>query len=154
MQFQAELRQPGPELNQEPPRVLLVLKTDDKVVSEPHDDHLAASVMTTPPHGPEVQNVMQVHVREQRRRRRSLRCPGAFAPGLFLHDSRGQPLADQPQDPFVRDPVPEKLLQPAPIKLTEKPGISAAGTQFTFFRSIPTASASSASWGLRPGRNP
>ena len=32
VQFQAELRQPGPKLSKKPPRVLLVLKTDDKVV--------------------------------------------------------------------------------------------------------------------------
>ena len=37
-----------------------------------------------------------------------------------LDDSRGQPLADQPQDPLVRDPVPEELLQPALIKLVEE----------------------------------
>src|ERR1035437_1869386 len=28
----------------------------------------------------------------------------------------GHPLADQPQDPFIRDPVPEKLLRPASVK--------------------------------------
>ena len=37
-----------------------------------------------------------------------------------LDDSRGQPLIHQPQDPLVRDPVPEELPQPVPIKLAEK----------------------------------
>ena len=36
----------------------------------------------------------------------------------------------------------------------KKSRISASSTQFTFFRYIPAASASSASCGLRPGRNP
>jgi hypothetical protein len=31
---------------------------------------------------------------------------------------------------------------------------SASSTQLTFFVVIPAANASSASWGLRPGRNP
>ena len=37
-----------------------------------------------------------------------------------LDDSCGQPLADQPQDPLIRDPVPEELLQPAPVELPEE----------------------------------
>ena len=35
-------------------------------------------------------------------------------------DPCGHPLADQPQDPFIRDPVPEKLLKPASVKRPEE----------------------------------
>ena len=35
-------------------------------------------------------------------------------------DPCGQPLADQPQDPFIRDPVPEEPLKPASVKLPEE----------------------------------
>ena len=37
-----------------------------------------------------------------------------------LDDPRSQPLADQPQDPVIRDPVPEELLQPVPVKTAEE----------------------------------
>src|ERR1035437_6537435 len=51
----------------------------------------------------------------------ALRCPFlALRPGPVLDDPCGQPLADQPQDPLIRDPVPEKLLQPASIELPEE----------------------------------
>ena len=98
---------------------------------------------------------MQVHVRQQRRNRCPLRRTlRRLRPCPVLDDSRGQPLIDQPQDPLVRDPVLEELPQPVPIKLAKKSRMSASSTQFTFFRQIPTDSASSASCGPRPGRNP
>ena len=41
------------------------------VVGEPHDDHITASPVPPPPLDPEIKNVVQVHVGEQRR----CRCP-------------------------------------------------------------------------------
>jgi site-specific DNA recombinase len=55
--------------------------------------------------------------RDRRPLRGTLR---SLRPRPVLDDSRGQPLIDQPQNPFVRDPVPEELPQPDPIKLAEK----------------------------------
>ena len=37
-----------------------------------------------------------------------------------LQDSRVQPFHDQPQDPLVRDPVPEEPFQPSPVEMVEK----------------------------------
>jgi hypothetical protein len=37
-----------------------------------------------------------------------------------LDNPHGQPLVDQPQDPLVRDPVPQKLPKPGVIKLAEE----------------------------------
>ena len=54
------------------------------------------------------------------RGRCSLWRPGALAPDPLLHDPRGQPLTDQPQDPLIRDPVPEEPRQPAAINAGEK----------------------------------
>jgi recombinase-like zinc beta ribbon protein/recombinase len=53
------------------------------------------------------------------------RCPlrrslPSLRPLPVLHDPCGQPLADQPQDPPVRDPMLEKLLQPTVIKTGEE----------------------------------
>ena len=51
----------------------------------------------------------------------ALRCSlRSLRPFPVLDDSRGQPLGDQPQDPLVRDPVPEKPLQPAMIQAGEE----------------------------------
>jgi site-specific DNA recombinase len=50
-----------------------------------------------------------------------LRCALlALRPRPVLDDPRGQPLADQPQDPLIRDPVPEEPLQPVPIQAAEE----------------------------------
>jgi len=48
--------------------------------------------------------------------RRSLPAVGQLP--VFEHP-RVQPLRDQPQDPLVRDPVPEELRQPSPVKVVE-----------------------------------
>src|SRR5215470_20245288 len=78
-------------------------------------------MVTTPPLNPQVQNIVQVDIRQQRR----YRCPlwRAFLirrPFPVLDDSGSQPLPDQPQDPFVRDPVLQELPQPDMIKLAEE----------------------------------
>src|SRR5262249_42944653 len=153
-QLQAESRHTRGKVGQEALRIPPVLEAADEVVSEPHDDHITACPVPPPPLDPKIQNVVQVHVGEQRRCRCPLWRPGALAPDPLFHDPRGQPLTNQPQDPLIRDPVPEEPRQPAAINAGEKSRISASSTQFTFFRSIPTVSASSASCGLRPGRNP
>ena len=44
----------------------------------------------------------------------------ALRPLAILDDPCGQPPVDQPQDPLVRDPVPEERPQPVPIKLAEE----------------------------------
>ena len=67
MQVQPEPRQPLTKLDQEPPRILFILEPDDEVVSEPHDDHITVRVPASPPVDPLVEDIVQVHVREQRR---------------------------------------------------------------------------------------
>ena len=104
----ARVARPGTAAH--PPRA----ETHDEVVRETHDDHITVRVVTPPPVGPQVEHVMQVHVRQQRRHRCPLRRTLlTLRPLPVLDDPCGQPLADQPQDPFVRDPVLEKLPQPA-----------------------------------------
>src|SRR5262249_38265171 len=61
--------------------------------------------------------MVQIEVSQQR----GDRCPLWTAvltrrPLLVLDDPRGQPPVDQPQDPLVRDPVPEKPSKPGLIK--------------------------------------
>jgi hypothetical protein len=52
MQFQPELREPLTKLRKEPLRILLMLETRDKVVREPHDDHIPVRVAAPPPLSP------------------------------------------------------------------------------------------------------
>ncbi|HUZ35367.1 MAG TPA: hypothetical protein VMV17_03475 [Streptosporangiaceae bacterium] len=61
------------KLFQEPLGVLLLLEPDGKIVSEPHDDHITARTLFPPPVCPQVEDMMQVHVGEQRRNRCPLR---------------------------------------------------------------------------------
>src|SRR6478752_5300106 len=71
MQLQIELREPCMKLAQEPSRIIEVLEPDHEVVGEPGDDHVAPGVPIPPVPDPQVENVMEVHVSEQR----TGRCP-------------------------------------------------------------------------------
>ena len=71
VQLQPELREPLAKIGQEPLGVLPMLEPDDEVVREPHDDHVTAREPAPPPVGPQVEDVVEVHVGEQRR----YRCP-------------------------------------------------------------------------------
>src|SRR5664279_4285095 len=66
MQLQIELREPFTKLAQEPSRIIEVLKPDHEVVGEPGDDHVAPSGPIPPMPDPQVENVVKVHVSEQR----------------------------------------------------------------------------------------
>jgi hypothetical protein len=65
MQLQPEPRQPLAKIGPEPLRILLVLEPD-RVVSETHDDHITVRMPAPPPVSPQVEDVMEVHVGEQR----------------------------------------------------------------------------------------
>lgn len=65
VQLQSELRQPLAKLVPEPPCILFVFEPDDEVVSPAHDDHLSVRVAAAPPVDPQVQDIMQVDIRQQ-----------------------------------------------------------------------------------------
>ena len=73
--LKAERRESFAKVGDEPLRVPLVLEPRDVVVGVAHDDHITARVPAPPLVGPEVKDVVQVDVREQRRCRCPLRCP-------------------------------------------------------------------------------
>lgn len=93
-----------------------ILESEDIVICVAHDDHFAARVAPPPPLGPQVQHVVQIHVGEQRRYRRPLRCTFvALRPDPVLDYSRSQLLLDESQDSLVRHTMLEKLFQPPVI---------------------------------------
>jgi len=65
-QLEAEPREPAAKLLQEPARICLMLKADNVIVGEAHDDHLTARMPPPPLVGPQVEHVVEVDVGEQR----------------------------------------------------------------------------------------
>src|ERR1022692_38154 len=66
MDLQSKLRQPFLEIPQEPLCVCLVLKSGDEIVGVADDDNVATRDFLPPDLGPQVENIVQIHVREQR----------------------------------------------------------------------------------------
>ena len=80
MQLQVELRESLAKVAEELLCITLMLEPDDEVIREARDDHVTACVASPPLPDPPVQDVMEVHVGEQRRSRCSLRCPFRSSP--------------------------------------------------------------------------
>ncbi len=59
MQFQPELREPLTKIDKEPLRVILILEASSEVVGETHDDYITARMATSPPLGPQVEDVVE-----------------------------------------------------------------------------------------------
>src|SRR5262249_3438365 len=106
VQRQRELLQPFAHRFPEAPGVRLVLETDDDVVSIPHDDHVTRGLVPSPALGPEIEHVVKVDVREQRRDHRALPRPLVTDrnDSVFQY-SRLQPFLDQADDARVADPM-------------------------------------------------
>jgi hypothetical protein len=133
----------------------LALEAGHHVIGIAHDDHVASGHASSPARGPQVEDVVQVDVGEQRRDHRSLPRPLSLtvtAPSS--RNSRPQPLADQADDALVADPMLDEADQPVLLTVSKNDRMLASNIQFTFRPAIPTIKASSASCGPRPGGNP
>src|SRR6266700_1850418 len=73
MEFQREVRQPFLKLSQEPLSVFTPLKADHQIVSVSDKHHLSARYLPAPCLNPQVEHIVQIHVRQKRRNHRSLR---------------------------------------------------------------------------------
>ena len=69
VQLQTEAREPLAKLGPEPLGLVTMLKAHHEVIREPRHDDIAASVPRTPLVNPQVEHVMEVDVRKQRRNR-------------------------------------------------------------------------------------
>src|SRR6185312_7062734 len=115
----------------------------------------AVGFMASPLLSPQVKDVVQVDVGEQRGDHRPLGRTGLTrTPLSILYHSSLQPLANQSNYARIPDPMLDETHPPLVAERIEKDRRSTSRIQFTFVRQIPTASASSASCWLRPGRKP
>ena len=87
-----------------------------------HDDHVALGLRLPPPSDPEVEDVMQVQVGQQRRDASALWRPRLCPPSRPVLQHAGvEPFLDQPHDALVRHPVLDELHQPPVVDGIEKP---------------------------------
>ena len=63
------------EIGKEPLRVVLVLEADDGVIRIAHDDHVAGRASLPPLVDPQIVDVVEVDVRQERADHRALRRP-------------------------------------------------------------------------------
>ena len=94
--------EPRPHRLEETPRVGLELEAEDMIVGVTHDDHVSFGFAPPPLRGPEIDDVVEVDVGEQRRDHRPLSRP-LFADrhDPVLKDARLEPLLDQAEDADV-----------------------------------------------------
>jgi hypothetical protein len=67
MQLQREPRETLAKILKKPISVVPMLEPSHVIVREPDDQHVTPRVAVAPPLGPQVKDVMEVHVRKQRR---------------------------------------------------------------------------------------
>src|SRR5690606_35535121 len=96
-------------------------KANHEVVRVTNDDDIAPAAVLPPPFDPQVEDVMQEHVRQQRRNHRSLRrAYFGLRPLTRFADPGPQPLADQPKNPWIADAMLQKLDQPRMVDVVEE----------------------------------
>jgi hypothetical protein len=89
-----------------------MLEPGHEVIREAHDDHVTVCVLASPLPDPPVDDIVEVDIGKQRGGRCPLgRPPIARRPRSVLDNSYGHPLANEPQDPLVRNRVLEELLR-------------------------------------------
>src|SRR4030088_3695753 len=93
MQGQRKLRQPIPQFRLEPLGIGLVLKAGNDVVGIAHQDDVSLGMVASPPLGPQIEDVMQVDVRQQGR--------GNAAPRRAPLPAAPPPLPPHPPPPPV-----------------------------------------------------
>src|SRR5262245_19896818 len=76
--------------------VLVILEPKNEIVRIPHDNYVAGGVLLSPQVRPQVENIVEIHVRKERRNDRSLwRAHGCCRPLTILRYPRLQPFTDQ-----------------------------------------------------------
>ena len=113
VQLQPKLQQPLPKFHQESVCVRQMLKPDNVIVGVPDDNDVASRALLAPGVHPQVEHVMQIDVRKQRRSHRTLRGTHlCVLPFTFLQHSRLQPFLDQPENAAVGNAMLDEFQEP------------------------------------------
>src|ERR1700730_4339316 len=123
MEGQRKLGQTNPPLRLATPGIGLVLKAGNDVVGIAHQDDVSLAMVASPPLRPEIEDVMQVDVRQQGRGNAALwRARLRLGHLSVLHHPGLQPFADQANDAAVTDPLLDEADQPLVADRIEEPG--------------------------------
>src|SRR6266851_9475019 len=118
---QAELHQPVSQRPEKPFPIRFLLTADRQIVRISTDDDLPGCVMSTPVVYPEVYDIVEKDVGEDRADPRSLRRPDLHRfPSAALEDTGLEPPLNQAEDPRVSDPVPQHPYQPSVVDGVEE----------------------------------
>src|SRR6266699_3650232 len=121
VQFQPELPQSFPQVSQKTIGISQMLETENIIVGVPDDNDIASRALPAPDVHPQVEHVMQIDVREQRRNHRALRSTHLrVLPFAFLHHSGLQPFLDQPENAAVGNAMLDELQEPFVRQIIEK----------------------------------
>src|SRR5450759_2182058 len=122
MQFQAELRQPIPKVIQKSLRLRPALEAGDQIVSIPDDNYIALCHFLSPRFDPQVKDIVQIDIRQQRRNHRALRSTYPhLRPLALLRNTRRQPFANQADDTGIAHAVLDKFHDPFLAHLVKEP---------------------------------
>jgi hypothetical protein len=98
-----------------------MLETKYCVVGVPDNDHVTTCGSASPLLNPQIVHIVQVDVCQDRRDHRSLRCTPSLSHTLtLLVRTNLEPFVDQPDQPFVRDPVLEEPYRPVMLHTIEE----------------------------------
>src|SRR6516162_3168231 len=123
MEAKVELAHARREVFKKPFRIVLMLEADNRVVRIADDDHVARRLALSPLTNPEIVDVVQVDVCEERRNYRALRRPlHRFDLSALLKHPCRQPFADQPDNPPITDPMLNEPYQPCVADRVEGSG--------------------------------
>jgi len=131
MQFQVELPHSFREFRSELIGIRFVPESNHDVVCESHDDDIAVRALQTPRLDPQVEYVMKVDVRQERRSTSALGRP-FFRPYSLpiLQHAGPQPFLDEPHDAPVCHPMLDELHKPfvgKPMAGRDKPWSGSLG---------------------------
>jgi len=102
-----------------------VLEPEDDVVGVAHDDHVALGLQAPPSLSPEIEDIVQVDVGQQRRDYRTLTSSYVTCvDDPIVQDACLQPFSDEANDTSVADPVLQETDEPLVInRVKEAPNV-------------------------------
>src|SRR6266545_2906714 len=122
MQRQTEPREPLAQVREKADGFLPMFESDDEVVSKPDDDDVALRLPRSPSLGPEVEDVVEIDVGQQRTDTAALHRPHLTPHSLpLLQHARPQPLLDEAHDAPVRNTVLDEADEPFVVQRVEEP---------------------------------